>query len=86
MDLSMGEVIDRILSNKIPGDGDIGQAEFMMIDALTIATVNLDENDCKRLLESLIGIFAVYKDTNLFMSGKNNRFDILYKYFRIREK
>ena len=81
--MSIDEVLDKILSNKIPGDGCIERAEFMMIEALTMATLNLDEKDCRRLLENIISALEKLKDTDVFADGKKNRFDIMNKYFRI---
>ena len=83
LDLSIDEILDKFLSNKIPREGCVEKAESMMISTLAVAALNLNEKDCKRLLENIIGSLEKLKETDVFADGKKNCFDIMNKYFRI---
>lgn len=74
-------IIDMSIANDIPGDGSIGWAEFMVVHALATSAVNLNENDFKRLLENLICVFEMLKNTN----GKKNYFERMQDYFDISD-
>ncbi len=83
MDLSIDDLIDKLLSNKLPDSGDIAGAEFLIAASIMNATANFCENDCMQLLENVMGAIEALKATDVFADGKKNRFDIINGYFRI---
>lgn len=83
MGLNLSLVIDKMITNKIPGDGSICWAEFTVVDALATASVNFNQKDFKQLLENLICVFEKLKNTEDPVEGKKSYLDRMQDYFTV---
>ena len=83
MGLNLSLVIDKMIANKIPGDGGINWAEFVVMDALATASVNFTEKDFKQLLENLIRIFGKLKNADDLADASSDYLSRMKLYFDI---
>ena len=83
MGMNLSWVIDKTISNKIPGDGGVNWAEFVVMDALVTASLNFNKKDLDQLLENLICVFEKMKGLDDSIDCKKDYLSRMPDYFDI---
>ena len=81
--MTLSWVIDKTISNKIPGDGSIVWAEFMVMDALATASLNFNQKDFTQLLENLIDVLEKLKNMDDPSDCKKDYLTRMKDYFEV---
>ena len=80
---NLSVVIDKMLTNKLPSDGDAVLAEILAIDALMTYSANLDDAQFNQMLVDIIISLENLKTSPT--EGRSIRLDRLKAYLQTRD-
>ena len=80
---NLSVVIDKMLTNKLPADGDAILAEILAIDALMTYSANLDDAQFNQMLADIIISLENLKTSPT--EGRSIRLDRLKAYLQTRD-